>query len=240
MFKKVVSLSTIIVLWWLIALSINRTVILPMPQDVFIKMIELATTNTFYSSIYHTLLRVLIGFGIAAIIGIILGMFSGLYKSFEDLLYVPLTIIQAIPQIAYILILLVWFEGFLAIIIIIGMMVFPVFYNNISQGIKSINRDLKDVIWLYNQPFLYTVRKIYLPLVIRPILSSINTCLPLSFKVGIMAEIFIASTSGIGSAIYLARINIDMISIFAWVGWMIIIIILVSKISQYIESRVKY
>ncbi len=240
MIKKLIGFCTMILLWWICALIINRSIILPTPNDVFIQMLKLLVEPSFYKAILDTMIRVLIGFGMSAILGIVFGLFSGLHKTIEELLHVPITSIQAIPQIAYILILLVWFDGFVSIVLIIGFMIFPVFYNNVSQGIKTIDNDLKDVICLYRHPFMYTVKKVYLPLVIRPILSSINTCLPLSFKVGIMAEIFISSTSGIGSAIYLARVNIDMVSIFAWIGWMVIIIITLTKISQKIESRVNY
>ena len=235
--RKIISILCIIGLWWIAAVLVNRTVILPLPYDVFKRMFTLATSSSFYASVVSTLGRIIIGFTIAMITGTILGVFSGLYRKIEDYLSIVISILQSIPQIAYILIILVWFKSFTAIIIIILLMVLPVFYNNVCSGIKNIDPELKDVILLYNQPFTYTLFKIYLPLIKSYILSAMYTSLPLSFKVGVMAEIFVQTNQGIGSALYFARTQIDMVSIFAWTIWMIIIVISITNGFSYIQKK---
>lgn len=235
--RKIISIICIIGLWWLAAIFVDRTVILPLPYDVFERMFVLATSTSFYIAIISTLGRVVLGFTIAMVVGTFLGLLAGLYKKIEEYLSIIISILQSIPQIAYILIILVWFKSFTALIIIILLMVLPVFYNNVCSGIKNIEPELKDIILLYHQPFMYTVLRVYLPLIKTHILSAMYTSLPLSFKVGVMAEIFVQTNQGIGTALYFARTQIDMISIFAWTIWMIIIVISITSGFSYIQKK---
>lgn len=235
--RRCISILLLLGIWTGFAFSIDRTVILPYPMEVFQRMFSFISEETFYVSIGSTLGRIGFGFLLAMVSGISLGVLAGLSKKAEDYLAIIISILQSIPQIAYILIVLVWFDSFTALLIIILLMVLPVFYHNTCTGIKQIDEELKDVIQLYKQPFGYTLFKVYLPLIKSFILSAIDTSLPLSFKVGVMAEIFVQTNHGIGSALYLARTQIDMVSIFAWTIWMVIIVITISTLWRYIQKK---
>ena len=201
--RKIITLILIIGLWQGFALSIDKAVILPLPLVVFNQMFNLATSQSFYIAIG------------ALIVGTILGVFSGLFKSVNEYLAPIFSFLQTIPQIAYILILLVWFKSLTALIIIVLLMILPVFYNNAVNGIKNISNDLNDVTILYHHPFKFNLIHVYLPLIKGYIVSAVETALPQSLKVGVMAEIFVSSNQGIGKQLYFARAQIDMVSIFA-------------------------
>lgn len=230
--RKIITLILIIALWQGFALSIDKAVILPLPLVVFNQMFTLALSQSFYSAIFATISRIAISFSIALIIGTLLGVFSGLYKKVNDYLYPIITLMQTLPQIAYILILLVWFKSLTALIVIVLLMILPVFYNNAVNGIKNISPDLNDVTILYHHSFGFNLIYVYLPLIKGYIISAIETALPQSLKVGVMAEIFVSSNQGIGKQLYFARAQIDMISIFAWTIWMVIIIMLITAITN--------
>ena len=104
-----------------------------------------------------------------------------------------------------------------------------------------IDSDLQDIIQLYHHSFLYNLRYAYLPLIQGYILSAIQTTLPLGLKVGVMTEIFVSTQYGIGKQLYLARVQIDMTSIFAWVLWMVLMAFLMIKLSdiliQFIQKK---
>ena len=78
------------------------------------------------------------------------------------------------------------------------------------------------MICLYPQPLSYTIFHVYLPLIKPSIISAILSILPLSLKIGVMAEVLIQTRAGIGTQLYLARMNIDMISVFAWTIYLVI------------------
>lgn len=239
--RKIFTLICILGIWQGFSLLINKEVILPLPLVVLNKMFDLILQKDFYLAIFSTIIRVIISFVIALILGTILGIFSGLNKKVNDYLSPIISLLQTIPQIAYILILLVWFKSLTALIIIVLLMLIPVFYNNAVNGIKNIQPELKDVINLYHHSFSFNLIHVYIPLIKGYIISAIETCLPLSLKIGVMAEIFVSSSFGIGKQLYLARVQIDMVSIFAWTIWMIIIINTINYLTNLIiKTRIKY
>lgn len=118
-------------------------------------------------------------------------------------------------------------------------MILPVFYNNAVNGIKNISNDLNDVTILYHHPLKFNLIHVYLPLIKGYIVSAVETALPQSLKVGVMAEIFVSSNQGIGKQLYFARAQIDMVSIFAWTIWMVIIIMLITYFTNKIINKDK-
>lgn len=237
--RKIITLICILGLWQGFSLLINKEVILPLPLAVFNRMFTLALSLNFYIAIFATIIRVAISFIIALIIGTILGIFSGIYKNIYEYLSPIFALLQTIPQIAYILILLVWLNSSSALIVIVLLMILPIFYNNTVNGIINIDPELNDVINLYHHSLIFNIIHVYLPLIKGYIISSFETCLPLSLKVGVMAEIFVSSNQGIGKQLYFARVQIDMVSIFAWTIWMIIIICLIVYLSKFIILKLK-
>ncbi len=119
----------------------------------------------------------------------------------------------------------------------IFIMIFPIFYHNSVQGILHIDDDLEDVIKFHNYRIYYLITRVYLPLIKSQIKSAIQTCLPLSFKVGIMAEVFIQSEKGIGSTIYFYRTSIDMVSIFACVLWSVCLILICTRVIKQLVKE---
>ena len=237
--RKIITIIILLMVWQGCALSIDKVVILPLPLTVVNRMLALATTSSFYLAIIATLLRVLLSFLIAFVIGTLLGIFSGLSRKVNDYLYPIISLIQTIPQIAYILVLLVWFKSLTALIVIVLLMILPIFYNNAVNGIKNIDPELNDIICLYHHSFIFNLFKVYLPLIKGYLISAIETALPLSLKVGVMAEIFVSSSQGIGKQLYFARVQIDMPGLFAWTLWMIIIILLINFLVKKILSYYK-
>lgn len=239
MMKKVFPFIILIIIWQCLAMTVHRQVIIPYPATVFQTMISYGTDIDFYISVMHTLFRIIAGLFIASLIGLIFAFMSYDHKNIESFLSPIVAFFQTIPQISYIIILLVWFSNKTALMIIMVMMLFPIFYTNCFNGLKGIDPDLKDMIILYHHSPLFNIIKVYLPLIRHHINAAIDTCIPLSIKVGVMSEIFVSSTNGIGKELYLARINIDTAAIFALTLDMVIIIWILLFAFHFYQNRKK-
>ncbi len=237
--RKLTTVFILLILWQMASWMIQKEVILPFPGDVLMRMGSYLFDKPFYIAIFYTMIRILISFVVAMLVGITLGIFSGLYSSFRHYLQPIMTLLQTIPQIGYMLILLVWVDSDLSLLLIIFFMLMPIFYFNTMHGMMHIDSDLQDIITLYHHPLYYNLRYAYLPLIKGYILSAVETCLPLSFKVGVMAEVFVSAQHGIGKQLYLARVQIDMIGIFAWILWMVIIVWMLTKFSTLIMGWIQ-
>ena len=228
--KKIVSIIIMIGVWQLLAFVAGREVIMPTPLHVFERVYHLLLSSNFYSTVFTTLFRANLSFLLALIFGIVFGLMAAFHSSIESFLSPILTFFQTIPQISYMIVLLVWFDQFMCIMIIILLMTFPVVYHNVLNGIKNIDSNLIDIIRQHYHPMPYLIRHVYLPLIKPYILTAIDTILPLSLKIGVMAEVLIQANKGIGAKLYYARMNIDMIGVFAWTICLVAILLLEIKI----------
>ncbi|MCD7839647.1 MAG: ABC transporter permease subunit, partial [Erysipelotrichaceae bacterium] len=176
--KKCLTCFTLIVLWQMTSLIVDKEVILPFPGHVFLRMLDYLTISSFYSAVMSTLLRIFISFMLAMLIGVSLGICAGLNHHVYELLEPIMALLQTIPQIGYILILLVWLNSLQALIVIVMLMILPLFYHNTVSGIQHIDRDLKDVITLYHHSLFFNLRYAYLPLISGYLASAVSTALP--------------------------------------------------------------
>ncbi len=228
--KKCLSIIVLIGIWQLLSMLTDREVLLPQPIHVFTRIYEMLLSGKFYGAVATTLLRANLSFLIALILGISLGLLAAFHSQIEAFLNPILSFLQTIPQISYMIILLVWFDQFMCILIIILLMTFPIVYHNILTGMKNIDVSLIDIIRQYQHPMPFLIFKVYLPLIKPYIYSAIDAILPLSLKIGVMAEVLIQTRTGIGAQLYLARLNIDMTGVFAWTICLVILLMLEVKI----------
>ncbi|MEG0366267.1 MAG: ABC transporter permease subunit [Coprobacillus sp.] len=220
----------LILIWQLIAVWVNKTVILPYPIDVFIKMLSMLTDIEFYQTLFVSLSHVIIVVCISALLAYFIA-YMGYQKPIVDEYVSPLlSIIQAVPNISYIMLLLLWTSSLYVVYIVLFLVIFPLLYNNFIQGFKSIDNDLRDVIELYHPTRFEKFAHVYLPLIKPSFLSAMKSSLNLGVKVVVMAEILSGLPYGVGRAMNYAKGSFDMVSIFAWTIWLVLMILVVDYI----------
>lgn len=224
--KHKISLTVYIMLvWQLVAVIVNKEVIVPYPKDVLKRMLDMLFDLSFYQTLFITLSHVVIVVVVCAIVAFLLS-YIGYKKPMIDTYVSPLlTMIQAVPNISFIILVLVWTSSLQAVYIVLFLVIFPLLYHNFIEGFKSIDHDLRDVILLYHPPFIDRLLHVYLPLIQPSFLSGMKSSLSLGVKVAVMAEILAGLPYGVGRAINYSRIQFDMIGVFAWTIWLIIMIL---------------
>lgn len=222
--KAPLTILVILFIWYVIAHLVDNQYIMPNPTDVFTLMIAQVNTKTFYEAIAFTLLRSATGLIIAFVLALVTGLAAGLYRRVEDLFSPIYLLTKSIPNISYILIALIWTNNETAVKIISFMILFPMFYSNIVSGIHNIERDLIDVTKIYPEKWYRMIFRVYLPCIETYLLASLSNGMGLAFKVGVMAEILGSVSPGIGRQFQLCRIDSNMIGIFAWTIWIILLL----------------
>lgn len=229
---RVLSLILGILIWQIAAWSVGNEVILPMPSAVFLKILSLLSDMTFYQSVGVTFLRAHFGFLISLVTGIGFALLSFRFIMIERFLSLWVRFLQTIPQISFIILLLFWFDREMSILIVIFLMAFPLIYVQELEGLKGIEQDYMDIIDLYHHQWWYNLVKAFLPLTSVQIEGSILAGLPLALKVTVMSEVLNQAREGIGRALSMARVNIDMTSVFAWT---IVLVAAVSIETEFIQ-----
>lgn len=181
------------------------TSILPKISMVWQAFLEMLQSGQLWKDLSVTLSRVVKGYLLSALLGMILGSLMGMSKTVAYLLQPTVTVIRQIPIIAWIPLIILWCGiGELSKIVVIVMAAFfPIMINTMS-GISSTPAGYIEVAQLYKLSFFKTFRKVYLPHALPQILVGLKLGLGISWMAVVAAEL-IASLSGIGYRMSNAR-----------------------------------
>lgn len=238
-YRSVSAILILFLLWELMAVQTGNDIIMPYPGEVLSFMASQLRSQTFYISVGYTLIRAL--FGLLWAFGIALMCSWAAYRSkiFRDLFYPVLLFTRSVPNVSYIIIILLWFGREKSSAIITFLILFPVMYANFYQGLQHIDSNLLNVIKIYPEKKSYQIRKIYMPLLQSAVYASISSGLSLGFKVGVMAEILGQAPVGVGRQMNLCKITMDMTGVFAWTGWIIVLLMILEGILHVLMNKKK-
>ena len=238
-YRSVSAVLMLFLLWELMAVQTGNDIIMPYPGDVLSFMASQLHSQTFYLSIGYTLMRAMFGLLWAFGVAVVCAWAAYRSKLFQDLFYPLLLFTRSVPNVSYIIIILLWFGREKSSAIITFLILFPIMYANLYQGLQHIDRNLLNVIKIYPERKRYQIRKIYLPLLQSAVYASISSGLSLGFKVGVMAEILGQAPVGVGRQMNLCKITMDMTGVFAWTGWIIVLLMILEGILSFIMKQKK-
>jgi sulfonate transport system permease protein len=148
--------------------------------------------------VFASTLRVALGFVGGAAAGAVLGALVALDRRAARLLDPSLQALRAIPSLAWVPLLLLWFgidEAPKLILIGIGAF-FPV-YTGVTAGFAGVDRKLVEVGLLYRLGRPALVRRVLLPAALPAILTGLRNGLALAWMFMVAAEL-IAASRGLG------------------------------------------
>ena len=155
---KWVTLVALFSVWFVISFSLQNEVLLPMPQNVFLRMVSDLCDPIFYASVASTLIRMLKGLFFAFVLGIAFGLGCGLSKWFDAFFYPIEVILKTVPNISYIILSLIWLGSEASVTVVSFLVLFPVVFGNVKQGVLAIDTGYIDVIKVYPTSFSYKIR----------------------------------------------------------------------------------
>lgn len=200
-------LPVILVLIWqlLSELGFIKPITLPPPGKVAGSFVELIGNGQLFKHIGISILRVLEGFGLAAVTGILLGIGIGLSQLLDRLTDFMIQLLKPIPPIAWIPLAILWFgigEASKIYIIFLGAF-FPILVN-VLDGIRQTDNkfiELGKVLEVNRKKF---IRQIVIPGALPAVMTGLRVGLGVAWMCVVAAEL-IAATQGIGYLINDAR-----------------------------------
>lgn len=175
------------------------------PTQTTTDLIQMLTSGTLLVQAHFSLLRLLTGFVLGSLAGVLLGTIVGTSKTGEKLLAPTLSFLAPIPAIAWVPLLIILFGiGESSKIALIGIASAVIVYTHTTQGIRSTDQKLVEVAHIYKKSKIDLVRKILLPSALPQIFIGTRIALGLSWVLLVAAEV-IASSNGLGWLIWDAR-----------------------------------
>jgi sulfonate transport system permease protein len=181
-----------------------KTILVP-PGQVFQTFRDLVADGELLQAIRASLTRVLGGFALGTVTGLLAGIRLGIFPRLERYCGLLFHILRQIPIIALAPLFILWLgigEGF-KIALIASAAFFPVALNSLD-GVRNVPRKYRDVAEVFQFSHYSMVRKVVLPGAMPAIFTGVRLGLSRSWMILVAAELF-ASSAGLGHMMDLGR-----------------------------------
>jgi NitT/TauT family transport system permease protein len=199
------SIAIPLLLWWLITtVGHIDSKFLPSPGDVIAAFQRLWSTGELQKDTIASLWRVGVGFLLAAILSIPVGILMGSFASIRALLEPIFGLMRYMPAPAFIPLLILYLgigEEPKITLIFIGVFFFNALM--VMDTVKFVPKDLIEATYMLGGNRLQTLLQVILPHVIPGILDSCRINLAAAWQLVIVSEL-IAATEGLGRRISVA------------------------------------
>jgi ABC-type nitrate/sulfonate/bicarbonate transport system permease component len=178
----------------------------PTLADIARAFIELSLNGILLHHTVETVLRLLSGFALASIVGLVVGVLMGRSRLMEDIFLPLVSILAPIPGLAYAPLFLLWFgPGEVSAVLLVAFVsAFPVIFNTWT-GVKAVKE-----IWLRSaQAMGADDRRLFthviLPGALPYILTGLRLGLAQAWRILVAVEMLAAVPWGLGWLIFGAR-----------------------------------
>ena len=178
---------------------------LPSPGRVFRAGVDLFVDFGFTADILNSVYRVLLGFILAAIIGVPLGLIMGTFQAAEALTEPVVGFIRYMPASAFIPLFILWLGiGDIEKVAIIFVGSFFQLVLMVAVVAKNVRTDMLETAYTLGAGRFQVIRRVLLPASLPGILDTLRIIVGWAWTYIIVAEL-VASASGIGYMIISAQ-----------------------------------
>jgi NitT/TauT family transport system permease protein len=234
--SPLILLVGILVLWQLICVVFNVSeFIFPSPWAITKAVGQFHTVILGHA--WHTFYVTMIGFGIAIVVGVLLGFLMGSSRLAYNAMYPLMTAFNALPKAAFVPILVVWFGiGFGPAVLTAFLISFFPIMVNIATGLATLEPELEDVLRVLGAKRWDVLTKVGLPRSLPYFYGSLKVAITLAF-VGTTVSEMTAANEGIGYLLISAGSSMQMGLAFAGLVVVGAMAMVMYELFSYIERR---
>lgn len=228
---KVIVLLIWLLLWQSVYLAVGQDLLLASPLDVCRRIAAFIRTFYFWKTVSASLMRILCGFLLAVFSGAFLAVLTSRFQVLYDLIALPMNMIKAAPVASFVILALIWIRGQRLSVFISFLMVLPLVWRNVHDGILAADPQLLEMAQVYCLPPKSVWRAIIIPAVLPRFLTVIRTGAGFAWKAGIAGEVIAIPNIAIGTELYHAKVYLETTDLFAWTFIVILLSILLERLS---------
>lgn len=205
-------------LWILLAVTFERV---PGPDEVVWRMYQEFRDGEVFGHFATTIVRYFAGVAVAAVIGVSIGLLTGLSRMwrafFDDIVLVGLSI----PAIIWAFLTVMWFGlGWKPAVTATILAAIPFVAVNVNKGVRGVSRDLRDMSQAYGVSRTRRIRELILPAITGYIAAGIRFGMIIGWNAVLLSEWFGAS-NGVG---YRSRYWYDANRFGGFAAWLVLFI----------------
>src|ERR1051325_1071532 len=213
--QRLLLIIVVVVIWWLASLSVPHYV-LPGPERVWDALRLIAANGDLWNNLAITLWRVVVGFVLAALTGLPLGIFLGANRRAGEFFEPVVPVLNTGSSAIWAIFAIIWFGiSNATTIFVVFMTAMPLIITNVWQGTRSVNADFIELAQVLRMPHWKVMTKVYLPTILPYFFSGARLAFGFGWRVSLVAET-IGSSSGVGYRLRQAADLIRTDQVFAW------------------------
>jgi ABC-type nitrate/sulfonate/bicarbonate transport system permease component len=230
--------AVLLVAIWQVSINLGwlHSVFFPAPSAILRSAVDMLRKGELQSDVTFTLVRMLAGFSIGTIAGMLVGLAMGWSKTLRLLLDPLVTVVYPIPKIAILpLIMLIIGIGEQTTILVIALSAFfPVLINCVA-GVVNISPTYFDVAKNYGANRFQIFTKVILPGSLPLTFAGIRTAFGMALTMVVVIEMTMAS-KGLGAMLWLAWITLRVDRIYVAIILIAIISLLINPLINIVAA----
>jgi len=235
-FSPLLLLIAIVVIWEVITSGFGVSeFIFPSPSRIWEQTLEHKVTILGHA--WRTYWVTMAGFGIAIVVGVLLGFLIGSSRLAYAAVYPLMTAFNALPKAAFVPILVVWFGIGAGPAILTAFLIsfFPIMVN-IATGLATLEPELEDVLRVLGARRWDVLTKVGLPRSMPYFFGSLKVAITLAFVGAVVSET-VGSNRGIGKLMLDAQAAFQVPIVFAGLLVLAVLGIVLYAITALVERR---
>jgi NitT/TauT family transport system permease protein len=230
------AMAVFLIVWELACIVFDLPeILLPRPTKVFVVFVQ--RIDILLAFCWDTLWTTVLGFAIAIVGGMVLGVLIGASPMVYSGLYPLLIAFNAVPKVAIVPILMIWVGvGALPAIITAGVISFFPIVVNVATGLATIEPEMIDVLNSLGASRLEILRKVGIPRALPYLFASLKVAITLAFIGSVISET-VGGNRGIGFLMLSAGARNDAPTTFAGLFAIAIMGVAMYAVCVLVEKR---
>ena len=223
--------------WAIAAHRFGKPLLFPFPLSVLKTLGSLLQTKEFYIATGASLWNILLGTLSAILCACILVIITARVRFVRDLIHPVMAVVKATPVASFIILMLLFLGPAKVPSFITFLIVLPIIWTNLDQGIENIDPQLAEVAKIYRFSSVKRLRVLIFPSLKPYFLSACKTAIGLAWKAGVAAEIIAMPPKTIGTMIGEAKLYIMSAEMFAWTLTVVLLSLVIEFGVSYLFTK---
>ena len=232
-----ISLCVALLLWEIFGRRVNP-IFGSYPSAIAEAFWQLLVTGELRGALYESLRPFVVGYALAIIVGVPLGLIIGRFRAVEAALGIYVTAGYAMPLVALVPLLILWLGlGFAVKVAVVFLMaLFPICINT-WLGVVAVPKTLIEVGKSFVAPDIVILRRIVLPATLPYIMAGIRLAVGRAVVAMVIAEFF-TTISGLGAVIINSANNFDTATMFVPIIILMVMAVGLNWLIGFVERTV--
>src|ERR1700726_1536561 len=208
------------------------------PSLIGERLMTLFASGEIWRHLDATVSEALFGLLLGALVGTPIGIALARYRHAAEIVDPLVMGLYGLPRVALAPMFILWFgiSLFSKVMMSFSMVVF-VFILNVTEGIRTVDPDMIDLMRTMRAPRSYVMRKVTIPSIVPWLLASFRIGIGLSLVGAVVGEL-IGANRGLGWYVVRAGGQLDTTGVFAGLFLLMMIAMIANQIIFLIERKV--